>query len=65
MRRRYVFICLSALTFASILMFTLPGCNMVKGMGQDITNVAQAGENILNGEGARVSNTRSNTDYRR
>ena len=65
MRRRYIFICLLALTFSSILMFTLPGCNMVKGIGQDISNVAEAGENILNGEGAKISSSSSNTAYRR
>ena len=56
MRRRHIFLCLVAMTFASILMFTLPGCNMVKGIGKDISNVAEAGENILNGEGVMVSN---------
>ena len=58
MRRRHIFLCLLALTFASILMFTLPGCNMVKGFGQDISNVAEAGENLLNGEGAMASSRR-------
>ncbi len=63
MRRRHIFICLIALTFVSILMFTLPGCNMVKGIGQDISNVAEAGENIINGEGALIS--RNNNAYNR
>ena len=44
-------------------MFTLPGCNMVKGIGQDISNVAEAGENIINGEGALIS--RNNNAYNR
>ena len=55
MRRRYIFVCFLALTFVSILMFTLPGCNMVKGFGKDISNVAEAGENLLNGKGAMVN----------
>ena len=58
MRRRQIFLFLFALAFASILMFTLPGCNMVKGFGKDISNVAEAGENLLNGEGAMASNRR-------
>ena len=58
MRRRHIFVCFLALTFASILMFTLPGCNMVKGFGKDIANVAESGENLLNGKGAMASTRR-------
>ena len=28
----------------------MTGCNMVKGFGQDITNVGDAGERMINGE---------------
>ncbi len=65
MRRRHIFVCFLALTFASILMFTLPGCNMVKGFGKDISNVAEAGENMINGQGSTVSSNRSSSAYRR
>ena len=65
MQRRPTAVFILTLAIVSILVLTLPGCNMVKGIGQDITNVAQASENILNGEGARVSDSNSNSNYRR
>ena len=43
---RNMFVVLALACFAGLM----TGCNMVKGFGQDITNVGDAGERMINGE---------------
>ena len=45
------------LALASFACF-MTGCNMVKGIGQDITNVGDAGERMINGEPVTSSSQR-------
>lgn len=45
------------LVVAATAFLGMSGCNTVKGFGQDISNVADTGEKILNGEPIFYSRT--------
>ena len=46
------------LVIVAFIAFTLTGCNMIKGLGQDISNVADSSEKMLNGEPITTSGRR-------
>ena len=57
MRKRKYCLGIVTLFVVSLLASGLSGCNAVKGFGHDISNAAQGGQNLINGDPVTYNQT--------